>query len=445
MKQDSISTDLVKTLQRPPAPSNRLLGGIERILYGDGITNTAVCAGVQVSGPVSEGLLTAALAKIQNKHPLLRASIRIDRNGKPNFIFEEEVPPIPVIKVQSKDSDDWVKWFEQAILEPLPFEKGPLAKLVWVQTASAHTFLLTSHHCICDGGALMSILHDFLTLLGNPELEIGILEDQGNLADCIPTATHVSGFKRSLIRTGISLMGGVLSIFNRFKKSKPTALGIARWELPQSLAAALPKACKAKGVSVHAALVAALGQAAVHLGDNISEESVTIQSPVNIRRFFPELPHDMMFPYAPTVNAVVRQEDEFWDAARVAKASVSEGIGEEKVYTEIAMAEHLGAITPVLARSMRHRVSDFDYTLSNMGKLNLDTTYGDIKVEQFIGFGTNLIAVNSRILIANMYQGVLSFMLIYNKALFSKEYTQILSNAMKIILQQACEGYLDKK
>ena len=83
--------------------SRRLLL-LERTMYREGRTPFTSVFSIQLFGRLQEGRLREALARLQDKHPLLRCVIEdgVDSEG-PRFVLQDRPAPIPLRLVERKN------------------------------------------------------------------------------------------------------------------------------------------------------------------------------------------------------------------------------------------------------------------------------------------------------------------------------------------------------
>lgn len=86
----------------------RKLMMVERIMYVDSKTPVNCVFTAKINGEISEENFRIALDKIQQKHPLLRASIDHKSAKYPFFVEEADISPIPLRILERKTDEDWL-------------------------------------------------------------------------------------------------------------------------------------------------------------------------------------------------------------------------------------------------------------------------------------------------------------------------------------------------
>ena len=65
-------------------------------------------------------------------------------------------------------------------------------RVVYLKSPSASDLIIVCHHCICDGRAILNLLDETLSLLAEPQMEIGTYNSFTSLHDFIPDAIRLS-------------------------------------------------------------------------------------------------------------------------------------------------------------------------------------------------------------------------------------------------------------
>lgn len=148
----------------------------------------------RIRGQFSEKALRTAIQKIRQRHPLLGVHIEFDDNHQAWFTSRNTLD-IP-LRVYPRTSDK--AWLEACYEEnriPFQLDTGPLLRVIWVKDSSVSELVLLGQHAICDGTSLVFLTRDLLTYLGDPTMEVEVL-------DALPTldkAVNLDQIKLNLI------------------------------------------------------------------------------------------------------------------------------------------------------------------------------------------------------------------------------------------------------
>jgi hypothetical protein len=89
--------------------------------------------------------------------------------------------------VDQKREEDWQQETMRELQTLFDYKNKPLIRLVWIKGSDTSDMLLTFHHCLCDGGAAMNLIHEFLKVLDNPKADIGIENPILGIQDVVPS------------------------------------------------------------------------------------------------------------------------------------------------------------------------------------------------------------------------------------------------------------------
>lgn len=170
-----------------PPIKRRLLFG-ERMLLGDGTEPFNVVIAFRLRGSFTLKEIQQALARIQNKHPWLRALISYDEKNIPWFNVPEKPASIPVRIITRQSEDQWQEESRKEWKTNFNYEKLPLIRFIWIKGENVSDMLFAFHHCLCDGGSAMAFSHEFLKVLDNPAAEIGVEKPILGIEDVVPAS-----------------------------------------------------------------------------------------------------------------------------------------------------------------------------------------------------------------------------------------------------------------
>jgi hypothetical protein len=123
---------------------------------------------VRIEGSFRVDRLNLALARVQRKHPALRALIREERDG----LYDETdgAPEIPLRVVTRVNEDDYVRERETELTTDFAYGQVQW-RVVWLQADFESDLLFTASHRICDGMSLFIIVGEVLrSIYGDEEL-----------------------------------------------------------------------------------------------------------------------------------------------------------------------------------------------------------------------------------------------------------------------------------
>lgn len=412
----------------------KLLCG-ERIMYVDAATPVNCTFAVTVRGIITEAQLRMALLKIQAKHPLLRAGIQKDQQGKPYFVSGSQMAEIPIRMVDRLSDHDWEK--ESQAEWKIPFDdiNGPLARLVWLKSEQISDLMLVCAHCICDGTSFVALMREMLMLLDQPDQEIGVYPSFQSIQDLLPEAI--------LANKKIILKAKVLSVLARavlaVQVTKPKVLKgnhyLIHWKLDEETTAALLHSCRSENTTVYTALCVAFLDAFQFIKGAKARKKVIC--PVDIRRFVTEIKNDYLFAFAPTVDLSLDkdQDMDFWAKARKLKQDLQNKINKMKVYELLMVTEYFHACIPKVIEYLKYTEGSHDFTFSNMGRLSIPQTYPFINVETIYSPSVAFPWRNPTTIVASTFKGQIDFTFLSNDAFLDYTMAIAIKNKFSEVIQ----------
>jgi NRPS condensation-like uncharacterized protein len=117
---------------------------------------------VRLEGSFSPEQLRSALARVQRKHPALRALIREEPDGL--YYEADSAPEIPVRIVPRVTEVDYQRECQTELTTEFVYEQ-PQLRAVWLRSQLENDLLLTTSHRICDGMSMLTIVREVLRSL----------------------------------------------------------------------------------------------------------------------------------------------------------------------------------------------------------------------------------------------------------------------------------------
>src|ERR1700755_3031267 len=235
----SSSTSLERQpLELMPNDLLRPLGAFEELfcLFDQRFpTNGALAA--QITGHTTVQQWRDALDAGQRRHPLLSACIDTTFNRVPHFrsVNGQRIP----LRVVTSSFARWQREIAEEVNCPFTPDQAPLFRAVLLHQETHCTFILSSHHAVCDGSSRIFLLRDMLLALS------------GHVLEALPLASSRETLLGAQQRT--STEPGLPS-FAAQRTLLPYVEGI---KLTPEHTAALQHHAREEGVTIHAAISAA--------------------------------------------------------------------------------------------------------------------------------------------------------------------------------------------
>lgn len=382
----------------------------------------------RIKGNVSEGMLKRAVAKIQQKHALLRVRIKEDREHAQWFI-SAGVQAIPIEIIPRQAENDWIKIHIEASKIPFEFETHPAIRFILVRSPQVSELIILCHHMICDGMSLAYLARDLMMHLGDPAREVEALPAPPPITlDNLPSDVSASGLVKSVIQR-MNQKWAEERVF--FDQEDYEILTKAYWnhfhheifsiELSKEETSALVDRCKEEKVTVNSALTAAFA-GAPSLVEGEKNYHAQIAVGTNLRDRLPFSAGEGMGYYAGAVELKYKYNHKisFWDNARKFHKKIQPKFTNKNLFGDIlnwlyldptifeAMQfKKLGGLVPsdsaryeklsafskkddvVLRLLKRDKVESLERkhwgtAVTNLGRLDFPSTYGALVLDRLI-------------------------------------------------------------
>lgn len=278
---------------------------------------------VRLEGRVSLDQLRSALARVQGKHPVLRALIRKEEQGL--YYEQNSAPEIP-LRVVARNSEKHSRQVCQTELSTILAEDEPLLRVVWLQSEWESELLLTTSHRICDLMSMFTIVQEVVRSLHSDEelISYGPITTQDIIGDYQPLQPWKSKLTARLVN-------GLLKLIPQSRHQPDNKESHLEWKAERPFLTALKHRCKAEGVSVHAVLAVTLERALFAV---VGREKAPkwIINPIDLRRGrFSALTSDMLFYGGGNfkISTSTSPDMPFWARVRAVNAEIRKEIDRE--------------------------------------------------------------------------------------------------------------------
>ncbi|MCU1249949.1 MAG: condensation domain protein [Edaphobacter sp.] len=295
------STSLeLQPLELLPRDLLRPLGAFEELfcLFDQHFpTNGALAA--QITGHTTVQQWRDALDAVQQRHPLLSACIDTTFNRVPHFrsVTSQRIP----LRVVTSPFAQWQQEIAEEVNAPFTPDQAPLFCAVLLHQETHCTFILSSHHAVCDGSSRIFLLRDILLALSGHALEALLMA---------PSRESLFGAQQ---RTSTEL--GLPS----FAAQRPPMPHVEGIKLTTEETTALQRRAREEGVTIHAAISAALTIAGRAIDESWRNNPLRIMSPAEIRDILGLKDQCMISFSGGEISIAPGGSMTFWELARFAK------------------------------------------------------------------------------------------------------------------------------
>lgn len=385
---------------------------------------------LNIRGNLTRERLLKALGKVRLEFPV--TAVRVEKLAdKRQFITTENVPEYPLTVIDPFTGD----WRDELIsLLKLPFENavGPMVRLKLLRNGPENSLIVVFHHAIGDGVGAVLFLESILRHLGDPERPAAI-----------PTEETWAPMLHKIISEESMK---VIETFDppKFKDNKdythyvpkiippepfpilPFALHTVAFSEEET--SRIITAAKLAGVTVHAYLGALILKCFAAEFGPVEGYKRTIQCPINFR---PQLipGADRMFGL---FNGLLFADSDCSDGRPVEE--IAREIGKsfhDEIQSLQPLAGYYNFMSYILdgiddpevyydSREKNGPDKKYDFSFSNLGKIDLESNYGDLELPE--AFGPVFSATRGeKVIGALTMQGKLHMTMIYDSDCFSTE------------------------
>jgi NRPS condensation-like uncharacterized protein len=359
------STSLeLQPLELLPGDLLRPLGAFEELFClfdQDFPTNGALAA--QITGHTTVPQWRDALDAVQQRHPLLSVCIDTTFNRVPHFrrVIGQRIP----LRVVTSHNARWQREIAEEVNAPFTPDQAPLFRAVLLHQETHCIFILSSHHAVCDGSSRIFLLRDILLALSGHDLE------------ALPLAPSREILFGAQQRT--SAEPGLLS----FAAQRPHLPYVEGIKLAPEQTTALQRRAREEGVTIHAAISAALTIAGRAIDESWRNNPLRIMSPAEIRDMLGLEDQCMVSFGGGEISVAPGASMTFWELARFAKDGLSTVKSGENIsrMIDLQTAAVSSNLSVEQASELKRNAFNAQVMFTNLGRLPFDCTFGSLKLE----------------------------------------------------------------
>ena len=304
-----------------------------------------------------------ALDAVQQRHPLLSACIDTTFNRVPYFrrVTGQLIP----LRVVTSPNARWQREIAEEVNEPFTPDQAPLFRAVLLHQETRCIFILSSHHAVSDGFSLIFLLRDILLALSGHHIE------------ALPLAPSREILFGAQQRT--STEPGLLS----FAAQRPLLPYVEGIKLAPEQTSAIQRRAREEGVTIHAAISAALAITGRAIDESWRNNPLRIMSPADIRNILGLKDQCMVSFGGGEISIAPGCSMTFWELARFAKDGLSAVKSTENISRMIDLQSRAVSsnLTVVQAFQLKRNAFNAQVMFTNLGRLPFDCAFGRLKLE----------------------------------------------------------------
>ena len=359
------STSLeLQPLELQPGDLLRPLGAFEELfcLFDQHFpTNGALAA--QITGHTTVPQWRDALDAVQQRHPLLSVCIDTTFNRVPHFrrVIGQRIH----LREVSSHNARWQREIAEEVNAPFTPDQAPLFRAVLLHQETHCIFILSSHHAVSDGFSLMFLLRDLLLVLSGHDL--------GALPLARSREILFGAQQRTSTGPGLPSVAAQRPLLPRVEGIKLTA----------EETTALQRRAREEGVTIHAAISAALTIAGRAIDESWRNNPLRIMSPAEIRDMLGLEDQCMVSFGGGEISVAPGASMTFWELARFAKDGLSTVKSGENIsrMIDLQSAAVSSNLSVEQASELKRNAFNAQVMFTNLGRLPFDCTFGSLKLE----------------------------------------------------------------
>lgn len=370
-----------------------------------------VVMAARIRGHIDVEGIRSTIEKLRSRHALLAVRIHVDEDDIA-WYTSRDVPPLPLRTIERKTNFEWLDVALEEYKTSFPMETGPLVRFALLQSDEVSELIICGHHAICDGISLTYLIRDILSHLAEHSDSVESLP----IPPAVDFETVPNPPRKNLIANA------VISLINRAWRKKNLRFDFDLmkklhycywqensdirqfvWQLSEAETSELVRSCKEKGITVNSLLWAAFLVAQVRVQG--SKESFRNRAGLAIStRDKLKVPVGESFGFYASSHRVVLKKCQgkpFWDAAKAIHEQLRSSIDSADPFKMLSatwlcptLIDSLyfnkygfspNRISNKLLKKMMWDKVSYGYAITNVGRVDIPTSYGDLQVEAVYG------------------------------------------------------------
>ncbi|MFM2064677.1 MAG: hypothetical protein RLZZ507_4348 [Cyanobacteriota bacterium] len=422
-------------------PDNRELSSLEaamEILNSRAKTWNLVTIS-RINGNLQEAVLRQSLDIIQYRHPQLNSHIIYLRK---RFYFQTAgTERIPLQIVNNLEEEEWQDVVNQEMNQAIDSSKSLMrVVLITIQDQPKINYLISIlHHAISDGLSSIQLHSEILTYYqkltsGDTIQEVTTLEQLPPIEKLLPK--HIQGWKGNLSSFLLLLKLGFHKLYNQpqtlgFEKYAPInkrSCEIIHKQILSDVTENFVARCRLENTTVNSALCALLMLTVARkiIKDNQKYVRVNCLSYLDLRRRLqPAINEENLAVLATSMMGfhTIKTNTSLWELARKVKPNLDFGIKHGDLFNMVLIAKHLINFCFIFPKQVAATVS-----VSNIGKVNIPTTYGDLELEEISFAGSHSLYAGMFVIHTATFQGKMLLNFVFSQPSISRETMEELVN-----------------
>ena len=399
--------------------------------------------------------LRRGLLLAQARHPLLRVAIDERDSTQPVFV---QAPGRKTSLHIAEKGESWRQIVEQEITQPFDVFRGPLSRAVWVHSDGCGYLVVTLHHSIGDAKSAVFYARDVLA-----GAAFGPNESHATLSDFTAAdplenrLTELATGWRGRFAIGRFAASELMHLLTHGKASTPRhdvevssvkcVTILEPRERSSEWVTTLLHRTRAEYTTATCAMLAAI---ALTVAADKGEESIDalLWIPMDLRSTLePPVGEDVgMYVSMAQFRKRIYPGDDFWSLARAIRRSITKDRTRKHDHVMARAVPMWDTLLRGANRTPKEFAMKFGEMipstsgLTNLGKLNVRTNFGEFEVEAY-HFSVGLTAAGSYMCSATSTQGRLNWNFMFSYPQFTREHACAVADETIKLLERAVVNY----
>lgn len=393
-----------------------------------------------IRGNIDSKRLSEVLNRLRTRHALLAVRVVVDEDDVAWFVTEG-VSEFSLEVIPRENENQWVEKTEAEIKVPFPFDKGPMSRFILLHSHDVSELIICAHHSVCDGLSLIYLIKDILQHLGKPDSNLEILPDPPAIDhNTVPSPPSIKPIPRKIIKLvnkrwekkNIRFDHNDMERLHSVFWEENVGRKLLTWILSEEMTKVVVSRSNKEKVTVNTALWTAFLAAQYDVQAPLKSYHQRLGMAVNTRdKLLVPVGESFGF-YASslTVRLKYTPRKSFWENARNIHNCIRTELEKTELF-RMLVADLLSPslldsiyfskynlmnsrISKMLLRMMNFDKISYGYSITNVGKINIPSVYGQLRLDTVYGPAVYS-DVNEKLIGVITIGDRISFMMTYNE------------------------------
>lgn len=439
----------------------RKMSGPERVLM---MLPLHVVMVANIQGRVDAKQFVAVLETLRERHTLLAVRIVIDEQDTAWYV-QNDVPEFHIHTIARTTDNQWMHSVVEEMKTSFPIETGPLVRFSLVQSPETSDLIICAHHAICDGMSLTYLIRDILQQLAELERIVERLPEPPAITrETVPSPPPSNIISKGIIglfnkiweRKKIRFDTSDMEKLHRVFWKQHQGASVLAWKCSGAETETLVSHCREEHVTVNTAIWTAFLAAQHDVQRDTAPYRASAGLAVSTRDKLNRPVGEAFGFYAASLSTTLPYDPQqnFWDNARIVHEKIQASLAKTNLFRSLS-ADYLAPtlldslyfskyglvknrLSDTLLQQMRWQQASYGYAITNVGRMNIPTSYGDYQINSVYG-PIVYSDVNEKTMGVMTVGNTMTFLMSYNQAIVASHIAEALRDSAMDYLAHAIE------